>query len=145
LNYLIDISQSEDQMSLEDIMSALIKMEHDDPTRSPSMESWEDVDVNTPIDDGTIAGRTRHHRDLRHAVHIDKGLHVGRMRKDVAAFHLPSHPVIYEPENMQQRAVERQFEISTKALFHVMFGDKSTVFDSKYHHGSPTQNIAPRH
>jgi len=32
---------------------------------------------------------------------------------------------------MQQKAVERQFDISTKALFHVMFGDKSTVFDSK--------------
>jgi len=131
LNYLIDISQSEDQMTLENIMTALIKMETDDPSRSPSMQSWEDVDVNTPVDDGTVSGRTQQHRDLRHMIHVDKGVHVGRPRKDVAAFHLPSHPVLYEPENMQQKAVERQFEISTKALFHVMFGDKSTVFDSK--------------
>ena len=131
LNYLIDISQSEDQMTLENIMTALIKMESDDPSRSPSMQSWEDVDVNTPIDDGTASGKIRNHRDLRHMVHVDRGVNMGRARKDLSAFHLPSHPVVYEPENMQQKAVERQFDISTKALFHVMFGDKSTVFDSK--------------
>ncbi|KAH8595851.1 hypothetical protein B0O99DRAFT_144720 [Bisporella sp. PMI_857] len=129
LNYLIDISQSEDQMSLEDIMTALIKMEEDDPTRSPSMESWEDVDVNTPIDNGTASGRSRYHRPI----HIEKGIHPGRSRKDVSTFHFPTHPVIYEPKNMQQKAVERQFDIGAKALFHVMFGDKSTVFDILYH------------
>ena len=34
---------------------------------------------------------------------------------------------------MQRKAVERQFEISPKALFHVMFGDKSAVFQLLYH------------
>ena len=134
LNYLIDVSQSHEPMSLENIMIALIKMEHDDPTRSPSMESWEDVDVNTPIDDGTIAGRSRKDKDLRATIHVEKGLHhLGKPHKEVTKIQLPSHPVIYEPENMQRKAVERQFEISPKALFHVMFGDKSAVFQLLYH------------
>jgi len=136
LNYLIDISQSDHQMSLENIMTALIKMEHDDPTRSPSMESWEDVDVNTPIDDGTLHGRRKyshHHHDLRTSIHVERGIHLGKARKEIAKFQLPSQPIVYEPRNMQRKVVERQFEISPKALFHVMFGDKSAVFQLLYH------------
>ena len=34
---------------------------------------------------------------------------------------------------MQRKVVEKQFEISPKALFHVMFGDKSAVFQLLYH------------
>lgn len=133
LNYLIDVSQADEPMSLENTMTALIKMEHDDPTRSPSMESWEDVSVNTPIDDGTLSGRTRKDRDLRAMIHVERGLHLGKASKEVTKFQLPSHPVVYEPEGMQRKAVERQFEISPKALFHVMFGDKSAVFQLLYH------------
>ena len=133
LNFLIDISQSDEQMSLEEIMATLIKMEHEDPTRTPSMESWEDVSVNTPIDDGTFSGRVRRDRDLRATIHVEKGLHLGKKHKEITKFHLPSGPVEYEPQDMQRKAVERQFEISPKALFHVMFGDKSAVFQLLYH------------
>lgn len=108
-------------------------MENDDPTRSPSMESWEDVSVNTPIDDGTISGRNRKDRDLRAAIHVERGLHLGRTNREVNKFHLPSQPVVYEPKDMQRKAVERTFDISSKALFHVMFGDKSAVFQLLYH------------
>jgi hypothetical protein len=133
LNYLIDISQSDQPMNFENTMAALIRMEFDDPTRSPSMESWEDVDVNTPIDDGTLHGRRKHHHDLRATIHVEKGIHPGRARKEITKFQLPSQPVVYEPRNMQRKAVEREFEISPKALFHVMFGDKSAVFQLLYH------------
>jgi VAD1 Analog of StAR-related lipid transfer domain len=119
-------------MSLENLMSELIKLETEDPTRSPSMESWEDISVNTPIDDGTAAGR-RKERDLRTTIHVERELQIGRTGKEVTKFQLPSQPVIYEPQDMQRKAVERQFEISPKALFHVMFGDKSTVFQLLYH------------
>lgn len=133
LNYLIDISQSGEPMVFENTMATLIKMEHDDPTRSPSMESWEDVSVNTPIDDNTLSGRSRKDRDLRATIHVERGLHLGRMNKEINKFHLPSHPIVYEPKGMQRKAVERQFDISPKALFHVMFGDKSAVFQLLYH------------
>jgi VAD1 Analog of StAR-related lipid transfer domain len=119
-------------MTLEDIMSELIRLETEDPTHSPSMESWEDISVNTPIDDGTPTGR-RKERDLRTTIHVERGLQIGKTGKEVTKFQLPSQPVIYEPQNMQRKAVERQFEISPKALFHVMFGDKSAVFQLLYH------------
>jgi hypothetical protein len=46
---------------------------------------------------------------------------------------LPSAPVIYQPPDMNGAAVERQFDISPKGLYHVMFGDKSVVFQLLYH------------
>ena len=76
-------------------MAVLIKMETDDPTRSPSLESWEDVDVNTPIDDGTVGGRSRNHnhRDLKHTIHVERGIHGNKTRKDVTKFQLPTEPI----------------------------------------------------
>lgn len=133
LNYLVDISQSGQSMSLENLMTALIKMEYDDPNRSPSMESWEDVDVNTPVDDGTLHGRRKHHHDLKASIHVERSLHLGRTHKEGTRIQLPSKPVIYEPPNMHRKVVEREFDISTKSLFHVMFGDKSVVFQLLYH------------
>ncbi|KAJ5042743.1 uncharacterized protein L3040_004140 [Drepanopeziza brunnea f. sp. 'multigermtubi'] len=133
LNYLIDRSQSNEPLNLESTIAALIKMEDDDPARSPSMESWEDVSVNTPIDNGTLTGRSRKGRDLRSAIHAGSGLHPGRPNKEVTKIQLPSKPIVYEPRDMQRKAIERQFDISPKALFHVMFGDKSAVFQLLYH------------
>jgi hypothetical protein len=141
LNFLVEnlhssISASSEiasiPMTLENIMSELIRLETEDPTHSPSMESWEDISVNTPIDDGTPTGR-RKERDLRTSIHVERGLRIGKTGKEVTKFQLPSQPVICEPQNMQRKAVERQFEISPKALFHVMFGDKSAVFQLLYH------------
>ncbi|KAI6708216.1 hypothetical protein JHW43_009255 [Diplocarpon mali] len=133
LNYLVEFSKSKETFDLETTIAALINMESNNPTRSPSMESWEDISVNTPVDDGTSTGRSRKHRDLRSTIHIERGIHLGRTQKEVAKFHLPSRPVIYEPRDMQRKTIERHFDISPKALFHVMFGDKSAVFQLLYH------------
>lgn len=132
LDFLVDISQSEKEMSLEDIMASLIDMETQEPSRTPSTESWEDISVNTPVDGGSVANRLRKDRDLRAMIYVDRGLHLGKRNKEVTKFHLPSTPVVYEPQDMQRKVVEREFEISPKALFHVMFGDKSAVFQLLY-------------
>lgn len=108
-------------------------MEDDDPTQSPSMESWEDVSVNTPIDNATLTGRSHRDRDLRATIHVERQLQLGRANKEVTKFQLPSKPVIYEPRDMQRKAIEKQFDVSPKALFHVMFGDRSAVFQLLYH------------
>ncbi len=105
-------------------MSELIRLETEDPTHSPSMENWENISINIPIDDGTPTGR-RKERDLRTSIHVERGLRIGKTGKEVTKFQLPSQPVICEPQNMQRKAVEKSVEISPKALFHVMFGDKS--------------------
>jgi hypothetical protein len=132
LNFLVDNVDTDPALTLESLIAELIRMENDDPLRSPSMESWEDISVNTPIDDGTLGGR-RKERDLRAAIHVERGLHIGRTGKEVTKFQLPSQPVTYEVTDMHRKAVDKQFNISPKSLFHVMFGDKSAVFQLLYH------------
>ncbi|KAI9740703.1 MAG: SNF1-interacting protein [Claussenomyces sp. TS43310] len=134
LNYLVDnqSDETEAQIPLEKTIDALLAIEVQDPTRSPSMESWEDVSANTPFDDGTANGR-RKDRDARAVIHVEKGLQLGKSGKETAKFQLPSHPIVYEPPDMKRKIVERQFDISSKALFHVLFGDKSAVFQLLYH------------
>lgn len=132
LDFLIDISQSEKVMSLEDIMTSLIDLETQEPSRTPSTESWEDISVNTPIDTVVGLGRARKDRDVKAALYIDRGLQLGKKKKEITKFHLPSTPVEYQPQGMQRKVVEREFEVSPKALFHVMFGDKSAVFQLLY-------------
>ncbi|KJZ78985.1 hypothetical protein HIM_01758 [Hirsutella minnesotensis 3608] len=134
LNLLVDNLQAEDPMNTEDIIRALINVEREEyDRRSPSAESWEEVSSNTPVDDGTLTGRAvarpRHQQHREHSAHLRPSkLHQQHPPK----LHLPSHPVVYEPEGMAEMAAERHFEISAKACFHVLFGDKSFVFPKLY-------------
>ncbi|RPA82114.1 hypothetical protein BJ508DRAFT_414367 [Ascobolus immersus RN42] len=45
---------------------------------------------------------------------------------------LPSQPVIYTPPGVNHLSVEKIFELSAKALFHLIFGDRSSVFQTLY-------------
>jgi len=130
LNLLVDDLQAEEPMELDEIISHLIELEREEvDRRSPSAESWEEVDSDTPIDDGTMTGRpvVRHHRE--------SGLH-GRLEKNRRRHgpkvQLPTSPIVYEPEDMQKKVAERHFEISAKSCFHVLFGDKSFIFPKLY-------------
>ena len=44
----------------------------------------------------------------------------------------PSEPVTFVPVGMDKMALEREFDIPAKALFHIMFGDRSVVFQRLY-------------
>ncbi|KAI2630956.1 hypothetical protein GGR54DRAFT_584919 [Hypoxylon sp. NC1633] len=131
LNLLIDDLQTEEPMELQELIRALISLEKEEfDKRSPSMDSWEEISEHTPIDDGTAGGRPpapRHHH--HHSAYKSRSK---LARKPLPKFELPAHPVIYEPENMQRKVAERNFEISAKACFHVLFGDKSFVFPKLY-------------
>ncbi|KAK4204478.1 hypothetical protein QBC40DRAFT_217228 [Triangularia verruculosa] len=132
LNVLIDDLQAAEPMDLSEIITTLVNMEknQEDAIRSPSVESWEEISSNTPIDDGTPFGRpvSRRVGDLsgryRSPHHSSK--------KPAQKFQLPAHPVMYEPEDMGPVVAERHFEISAKACFHVLFGDKSFIFPKLY-------------
>ena len=140
LNFLVQNCASQ-QMDIEEVMKTLIKMEQDDPESSPSVDSWENISVNTPVDGGATPKRNASHRDqrdLKANVLIDRGLYGDSfMQLDGAAdsktFKLPKQPIIYAPSGMDKLAVEKEFDISPKALFHVMFGDKSAVWQLLYH------------
>ena len=137
LSFLVHNAGS-DEVGLEEIMKALIKMEQDDPGNSPSADSWENVSINTPVEDGTPRRQVSHkgNRDLRANVLIDRGLYgdtsVGGKDQN-KAFKLPKQPVLFVPAGMDRLIVEKEFEVSPKALFHVLFGDKSAVWQLLYH------------
>lgn len=141
LNFLVRnrISQG---LSIEEIMKTLIKMEQDDLESSPSIDSWENISINTPTDGESTPRRDASHRDqrdLRASVLIDRGLYgSSAVQLDGAggsskAFKLPKQPIIYAPSGMDKLVVEKILDVSPKALFHVMFGDKSVVWQLLYH------------
>ncbi|KAH8198104.1 hypothetical protein TruAng_007725 [Truncatella angustata] len=128
LNLLVDDLQAEEPMEVMELINTLIGLENEEyDKRSPSAESWEEVSTNTPMDNNTLAGRAVSPRaDLAYKTRL-RGA-----RKPAPKLQLPSHPVFYEPEDMQRKVTERTFEISAKACFHVLFGDKSFVFPKLY-------------
>ncbi|RSM10298.1 hypothetical protein CEP52_003631 [Fusarium oligoseptatum] len=129
LNLLVDDLQAEEPMDVEEIITALINLEKEEFDRpSPSVESWEEVSANTPMDDGTSLGRPVNRRN-----DFSPHLRASKSRaRQIHKLHLPVRPVIYEPEGMKEMAAERNFEISAKSCFHVLFGDKSFVFPKLY-------------
>lgn len=134
LNYLIESRQQRSNKTLEEIMTDLIELETEAPPSSPGYESWEDVSMGTPYDSAFGERKDSHrNRDLKRAIHVEKGMALGQQGKLATKFQLPSQPIVYVPEGMDRKPVERVFDISPKSLFHVMFGDKSAVFQLLYH------------
>lgn len=134
LNFLVRNYNSEELLNLESIMKTLIKLEQDEAADSPSLQSWEEISWNATSDDGPASKSISQRRqpDLRASVLMDRGRNLGE-NKDVAKFKLPKQPVIFTPAGMDTAAVVRKFDVSPKALFHVMFGDKSAVWQLLYH------------
>ena len=128
LLYLIQNSQSTNPNRLEVVIKALMKMKVDDRTRSQNTESMEEI----PISLSSV--ERVHDNKFRAAVKVDGTLFSQstsderRSRK----LRLPPQPVIYAPPGMKALAVQRDYNISAKALFHVLFGDKSAVFQILY-------------
>lgn len=135
LNLLVDDLQAEEPMDASEIVAALVGLEKEQYEKpSPSVESWEEVSANTPIDDGTPLGRPvmrRIHGGLHHRYNNRPGAR-DFARKHQQKVYLPAHAVMYEPEDMGTSMAERNFEISAKACFHVLFGDKSFIFPKLY-------------
>ena len=136
LNFLVENYNSDEPYNLENIMKVLIKLEQEEDVKSPSMESWEES-AGTTTEAMRRTSSQRAVRDLRTSVLIDQGL-LGQGKrfgdtKEATRFKLPSQPVVYVPRGVSNVAVEKQFDISPKALFHVMFGDRSAVWQLLYH------------
>ncbi|EME89795.1 transcription factor SipA3 [Pseudocercospora fijiensis CIRAD86] len=134
LNYLAHNADKEQPAGLEEIIKALIRMETEEPRRSSSVESWEDVAYET---DGAAADQTtpqrRRERNIKASLRIDGNLYgeTPKTGREIQKFKLPAQPVVYAPQGMQE-SITREFTVSAKALFHVMFGDKSAVFQLLY-------------
>lgn len=127
LNFLVR-NASTGEHNLEETIKKLIRFEVDD-SQQPGEEGWEDVSPDTPVDPG-YGGK-----NIKTSLRIDgnlfgpSGLNIS---KNATKFKLPSHPVVFAPTGMTQVAVEKEYDISAKALFHILFGDKSAVFQLLY-------------
>ncbi|KAJ5748393.1 uncharacterized protein N7511_010089 [Penicillium nucicola] len=137
LNFLIQRSIAVEQLSLEELIKTLIKMDTGSPTRTSSADSWEDLssglaDIKTDGGKNTATGPVR---DIRTPIYIDKDLELdgGRSRRDIAKFRLPTQPVEYVPQGDLVLVTEKVLEVSPKALFHILFGDKSAVWQLLLH------------
>ncbi|EEQ83720.2 SipA3 [Blastomyces dermatitidis ER-3] len=136
LNYLVGIASSNEPPNLESIFKSLVKMEQD-ITRTPSMESWEDVSLNTPVDGASngVNGK-RSDAPLKPVLRSDHDLDMNKRKSDyhdAPRFKLPSQPVEYVPQGALYLAAEKFYDISSKALFHILFGDKSAVWQLLQH------------
>ncbi|KAF1945566.1 hypothetical protein EJ02DRAFT_431367 [Clathrospora elynae] len=128
LNYLVR-NASLGEHSLEETIKRLIKFEMDDSHHSAGEEGWEDVSADTPTDPG-YGGK-----NIKTSLRIDGNLFGpsgANLSKSINKFKLPSQPVVFAPAGMTQVAVEKEYDISAKALFHILFGDKSAVFQLLY-------------
>jgi hypothetical protein len=102
-------------------------MESDDTQNSAGEEGWEEISADTPMDPG-YGGQ-----NIKTSLRIDGNLFGPQTAgKSAAKFKLPSHAVVFAPAGMTQVAVEKEYEISAKGLFHILFGDKSAVFQLLY-------------
>jgi hypothetical protein len=132
LSYLVHNTEADIPAELEEVLKTLIKMETEAPKRSSSVESWEDV--RYPSDEaGMGSPDVSRHRNLTTSLRIDGNLYgePAKTGKEIQKFKLPNQAVIYAPQGMHA-SISREFAVSAKALFHVMFGDKSAVFQLLY-------------
>ncbi|KAI5369407.1 Putative pleckstrin domain, PH-like domain superfamily, AH/BAR domain superfamily, VASt [Septoria linicola] len=136
LNFLVRNAHSEEPAGLEEIIKTLIKMESEPLRRRSSVESWEWEDVADEAGDtleGDPVTPRRRDRNLKASLRIDGSMYgeVARTGREIQKFKLPTQPVVYAPQSMTA-SISRDFNVSAKALFHVMFGDKSAVFQLLY-------------
>ncbi|KAJ5894123.1 hypothetical protein N7495_005814 [Penicillium taxi] len=132
LNFLVRESIAAEPLSLEALLKELIKMDLETPNRATSADSWEDI--STAHHDSNADAMSK---DLRAPIYIDKELDPeiskANRARDNLKFRLPTQPVEYVPQGDLNRVAEKVLDISSKALFHIMFGDKSAVWQLLLH------------
>ncbi|CAK7216513.1 SNF1-interacting protein [Sporothrix bragantina] len=155
LNLLIDDLQAAEPMGVSDILVTLqnIASEVEHGRKSPSLMSWDQMSATSPFDErggppylarhALGSGRRQFSAQSAHSGHGHAGrratstgsrglLGHGGVTRPLGKLQLPAHPIVYEPNDMQKKVAERHFEISAKACFHVLFGDKSFIFPKLY-------------
>ncbi|KAL4881316.1 hypothetical protein BJY04DRAFT_218486 [Aspergillus karnatakaensis] len=125
LNFLIHDSTAVEPMGLEAIFKSLDKMATEHVTRTPSLDSWEDVAGADHANDSDEVPKST----FRPPIYIDKNLDLNPGKAGEAPkFRLPTQPVQYVPQGDLHLSAEKVFDLSPKAVFHILFGDKSAVW-----------------
>ncbi|KAI5303825.1 SNF1-interacting protein [Ascosphaera pollenicola] len=144
LNYLINISAAEEPPSIETMFKTLIAMESETPSKPqpPKLDAWGNTTRPTGIADSSQGtgppsrGLPAESTPIRMGTYISPTVSLephASASKETPFFRLPAHPVEYVPQGNLLLAAERTYEISAKALFHVLFGDRSFVWHRLHH------------
>ncbi|KAK9479341.1 hypothetical protein V1514DRAFT_278753 [Lipomyces japonicus] len=94
-------------------------------------EGWDDTP--SPLGEYEVSDLADEPVENRVPVALDKGL-LGQSQKPLVVqarnkIKLPDKPMTYDlSATMAKLAFSQEFELSAKALFHMLFGDKSTIF-----------------
>lgn len=132
LEFLTRNADADKPADLEEVIRTLIRMEAEKPERSSSIESWEELGLDDAEPGAPDSPSRRRDRNIKTSLRIDGALHgEPRTGREVQRFQLPRQPVVYAPQGMIA-GVTREYSVSAKALFHVVFGDKSAVWQLVY-------------
>ncbi|KAI9736607.1 MAG: SNF1-interacting protein [Cirrosporium novae-zelandiae] len=136
LNWLVRTANSDSNPDGKSIVDSLIMLENADPNKSPSQESWEEL--NLPADEISYSHRMGNPgKDLKATIRVDGGFHrqqpSAQHPKEHTKFKLPPHPVIYKPQGVDKLEIENEFSVSPRAMFSILFGDKSAIWQLLYH------------
>ncbi|KAK6529177.1 SNF1-interacting protein [Arthrobotrys megalospora] len=129
LRYLVNLTGTEKQPSLYEVMDNLTQMENE-PQQSPTSDSWEEISLAEGLEDASLkASQTSHrHRSMRQLVEQVTGIQAGENQKQSPA----ASPFTFIPPANTVNTFNQTFPISAKSLFCLIFGDKSKVFHSLY-------------
>ncbi|KAL8667223.1 MAG: hypothetical protein Q9202_000796 [Teloschistes flavicans] len=139
LDYLIRNCAAGQPAELDTVMITLLEFEQGNLIQSPSRGNWDDYTATATSDEGRAGRNDLYNRDqhLRAAVMFDAGSFGGMGRggegNPPTKIKLPRQPVLYVPPGMRRPVVDKVYDISPKALFHVLFGDKSAIWQLLYH------------
>ncbi|KAL8863651.1 MAG: hypothetical protein Q9178_000334 [Gyalolechia marmorata] len=132
LDFLVKNYKSDEPPDIGTLIQELIKLDQSEPANNANKEKWDDFAETATSDDGR-GGRN----SLHAALMLDDGMDGSRSRSDgiksVNKIKLPRQPVLFVPTGMDRVVVDKVFDISSKALFHVMFGDRSALWQLLYH------------
>lgn len=131
LAWLVANAKLDRPLPTEEILRTLTNMMAVSRDRSPSADSWHG---DSPDHSSHFLGR-RAPPSLRVDYNLFGGDSASVHRHDeITRFKLPVQPVQYAPKDMTSLAAEAVFNLSAKALFHVVFGDKSLMSGMLYFH-----------
>lgn len=139
LNLLIKEAEAEEPLELDALLKNLVRMDTDSPAKTLSIDSWEDISLDAPKGGRAAAGShgRKGTRDFKAPLYIDKDFNFDPTKTSrermAPKFKLPSQAVQYVPQGNLKLAAEKVFDINPKALFHVLFGDKSAVWQLLLH------------
>ena len=128
--YIVSIYMSGQTGDLEEMLRTLINMDNDRLDPSLDSEDWEHVTRSRYFDS---PGR-RVGKEMKANLRIDRTLYGGDsaalVDSEALRFKLPAQPVRYRPQGMNNMPAAGVFAISAKAMFHLLFGDKSAIFQT---------------